>query len=150
MQSDFTYLVPADSSIRTVADVDQPGVRVAVARGDASDLHLSRSLKRAQLVRADTLAAALELVRARRAEARAAPRPVLTDESIRLPGSRILDDGFAAIFVAALVPKGHAGHLAYVSEFVEEAKSSGLVKQVIERNSLRGVRVAPAGNQKAQ
>ena len=51
MQSDFTYLVPAGSSIRNIADVEQPGVRIAVARGDASDLHLSRTLKRAELVR---------------------------------------------------------------------------------------------------
>jgi polar amino acid transport system substrate-binding protein len=42
MQSDFTYLVPAGSSIRNVADVDQPGVHVAVPRGDASDLELTR------------------------------------------------------------------------------------------------------------
>jgi len=38
------------------------------------------------------------------------------------------------------------GVLAYVSEFIEEAKASGLVKQIIERNGLRGVQVAPAGN----
>ena len=150
MQTDFTYLVLAGSSIRNVAAVDQPGLRIAVPRGDASDLYLTRILKRAELVRADTLDAALELVRAGRADARAAPRPVLLAESAKLPGSRVLDDGFAVIYFAALVPKGQAGRLAYVSEFIEEAKASGLVKQAIERAGLQGVQVAPAGNPRTQ
>ena len=57
MQSDFTYLVPAGSSKRSVADMDQPGTRIAVPRGDASDLRLTQILKHAELVRIDSIAA---------------------------------------------------------------------------------------------
>lgn len=146
MESDFTYLVPAGSSIRNAADADQPGVRIAVPRGDASDLLLSRLLKRAELVRTDSLAAAVDLLRTGRADARAAPRPVLLAESTGLPGSRVLEDRFAVISYAALVPRGRAGHLAYINEFIEAAKASGLIKQTIERAGLRGVQVAPPGN----
>jgi polar amino acid transport system substrate-binding protein len=150
MQSDFTYLVMAGSSIRSVADVDRPGVRIAGPRGDASFLLLSRTLKRAELVGTDTLDAAVELVRTGGADGRAAPRPVLLAESARLPGSRVLDDGFALISYVAMVPKGQAGRLAYVSDFVEEAKSGGLVKRTIEAAGLRGIQVAPAGSKPAQ
>jgi ABC-type amino acid transport substrate-binding protein len=55
-----------------------------------------------------------------------------------------LADGFATISLAAMIPKGNPGHLAYVSEFIEEAKASGLIKQIIDRNDLEGVKVAPA------
>ncbi len=150
MQSDFTYLVPAGSSIRNVADADQPGIRIAVPRGDASDLHLTRILKRGELVRTETLPAAVELVRTGGAHARAAPRPILLAESAKLPGSRVLEDGFAVISYAALVPKGQAGRLAYVNEFIEEAKAGGLVNRTIEGAGLRGVQVAPAGRPSAQ
>jgi len=150
MQSDFTYLVMAQSSIRSVADVDRPGVRLAGPRGDASVLLLRRMLKRAELVETDTLDAAVEMVRTGRADGRAAPRPVLMAESARLPGSRVLDDGFAVISYVAMVPKGQAGHLAYVSEFIEEAKSGGLVKKTIEAVSLRGIQVAPVASKPAQ
>jgi hypothetical protein len=68
MQSDLTYLVLAGSSIRKVADADQPGVRIAVPSGDASGIYLSRILKRAELVRTETLAAAFDLVRTGRAD----------------------------------------------------------------------------------
>lgn len=150
MQSDLTYLVPAGSSIRNVADADQPGVRIAVPRGDLSDVVLSRVLKRAELVRADSIPAVSELLRAGRADARAAPRGLLLEQSAQLPGSRVLEDRFGVLLYAILVPKGHAGRLAYVSEFIEEAKASGLVQQTIERAGLRGYQVSPPENPSAR
>src|SRR5262245_4462224 len=69
MQSDFTYLVPPSSSKRLVADMDQPGTRIAVPRGDASDLRLTQILKHAQLVRVDSLAAAVEMVHREKVDA---------------------------------------------------------------------------------
>ena len=143
MESDFTYLVPVGSPIGNVADVDRPGIRIAVVRNDASDLSLSRSLKHAELVRADDINAAVELLRTGQVQAAAAPRPVLLVESTKLASSRVLDDGFAKISWAVVVPKGQTGLLAYVSEFVEDAKASGLVKRTIDANRLRGVKVAP-------
>jgi polar amino acid transport system substrate-binding protein len=144
MQSDFTYLVARGSSLAKAADADRPGVRIAVPKGDASDLLLTRMLKNAELVRTDSIAAAAELLRAGSVQAQAAPRPVLMAESTKVPGSRVLGDGFAVISFAALVPKGHPGRLAYVSEFVEDAKASGLVSRIIRDAGLRGVQVAPA------
>jgi polar amino acid transport system substrate-binding protein len=142
-QTDFTFLVPANSSIRDVADVDKTGVHIAVPRGDATDLVLSRVLKHAELVRPDTLAAALELLRTGVAQARSAPRPVLLEESDKLPGSRVLDMGVGVIAYGGLVPKGQADHLAYLNEFIEEAKATGLIKHVIDAAGLRGVIVSP-------
>jgi hypothetical protein len=42
-----------------------------------------------------------------------------------------------------MVPKGETGHVAYVSDFLEEAKATGLVKQIIDQANLRGLQVAP-------
>jgi len=146
MQSDFTYIVQTGSAIRNVGDADQPGVRIAVPRGDASDLRLTRMLKQAELVRTESIAAAVDLVRKGNANAYAAPRFVLLAEADKLPGTRVLDDGFSVISMAAMVPKGNDAHLAYISEFIEAAKTSGLVKQTIENGGLRGVQIAPVGS----
>ena len=145
MQSDFTYLVPVGSSRRVVADMDQPGTRIAVPRGDASDLRLTQILKHAELVRIDSVAAAIDMVHAGKIDGYAAPRPVLLALSNKAPDSRVLDDGFAKIVWVAMVPKGNAGHLAYVSDFLQEAKATGLVKQTIDQANLRGLQVAPSG-----
>lgn len=146
LQEDWTYLVLAGSSIRTVTDADQPGVRIATGRNDAGDLALSRLLKHAELVRVETPDAAFDALRAGDVNVLAAPRPRLLQRSAQLPGSRVLEDRFHAVFSAMAVPKGQAARLAYLSDFIEEAKASGLVQRAIERVGLRGVQVAPAGD----
>ncbi len=146
LQVDATYLVPAGSSIRNIADADQPGLRIAVVRNSVEEFALARVLKRAELIRAETVGAGFELLSAGKADVLAAPGPSLPQYSARLPGSRVLEERFHATFHAIAMPKGQAGRLAYISEFIEEAKASGLVQRAIERAGLRGVRVAPAGN----
>jgi polar amino acid transport system substrate-binding protein len=146
LQSDFTYLVPAGSSKRSVADMDQPGIRIAVPRGDASDLRLTQILKHAELVRIDSIAAAIDMVHTGKVDAYAAPRVVLVTLSNKAPGSRVLDDGFANIVWAAIVPKGNAGRIGFLSDFIQEAKTSGLVQQTIDRYGLKGIQVAAPKN----
>jgi polar amino acid transport system substrate-binding protein len=150
LQIDATYLVPDGSSIRNVTDADQPGVRIAVTNKSVEEIVLSRSLKQAELRSVDTISAGFDLLRAGNADVLAAPRPALLPLSNRLPGSRVLVDRFHAAFGAMAVPKGQTGRLAYIAEFIEEAKASGLVQQAIERAGVRGVQVAPPGNQGTQ
>jgi polar amino acid transport system substrate-binding protein len=79
MQLDFTLLVPGASSIRSVADADQAGVRIAVVNKHASTLALSRILKQGALVGAETPSAAFELLRNGQADALASVRPALLE-----------------------------------------------------------------------
>ena len=65
------YLVPSNSPLQTNEDVDRDGVRVAVARGSAYDLYLTRALKRAQLVREQSGPQALDMFLKDRLEAAA-------------------------------------------------------------------------------
>jgi polar amino acid transport system substrate-binding protein len=142
MQVEYTYLMPAGSAIRTVADADRPGVRIAVVRNHASTLTLGRVVKQAQQVSAETPDAAFDLLRSGRVEAWASVRPALLDDSGELSGSRVLEDSFGANSPALVVPKGQAARLAYISEFVEEAKASGVVQRAIDRAGQPGYRVA--------
>ena len=146
LQVDYTYLVPAGSSVRNVSDADQPGNRIAVTRHSVGDVALTRLLKRAEVERVDTAAAGLEGLRAGHVHVLASDRPNLLQLSTQLSGSRVLDDRYHSFFLAMVVPKGQAGRHAYISEFIEEAKASGLVKQLVERAGLQGVQVAPAGS----
>lgn len=144
LQVDYTFLVPGASSIQRIADVDRPGVRIAVVSDHASTLTLSRILKHAQLVYAATPDPTFELLRSGQADAFASVRGVLLAYSAKLPGSRVLDEHYGANLVGMVVPKGQAARLAYISEFIEQAKAAGLVQQAIERAGLPGYQVAPA------
>src|SRR6516164_5281640 len=144
LQLDYTFLVPAASSIGSVADVDRPGVRIAAVSDHASTLTLSRILKHAQLVYAATPDPTFELLRSGQADAFASVRGVLLAYSAKLPGSRVLDEHYGANLLGMVVQKGQAARLAYISEFIEQAKASGLVQRAIERSGLPGYKEAPA------
>jgi polar amino acid transport system substrate-binding protein len=141
LEGDFTYLVPAGSSIREVADADQPGVRIAVVRNHAMDFALRGKLKQAEPVYAETPDAAFDLLRTRHVNVQAGIRPGLLAYSTQLLGSRVLEDRYGANVIAMAVRKGQAGWLAYISEFIAESKASGLVQQAIERTGTRGIQV---------
>jgi len=143
---DYTYLVPAGSSIHRIADADRTGIRIAVVRNHASTLTLSRIVKYAELVYADTPGPTFDLLRTGQADAFASVGFVLQEFSARLPGSRVLEERYGANHMAMAVAKGRAGWLAYVSEFVEEAKASGLAQRAVDRSGLRGLHVAPLAN----
>lgn len=142
MEVDLTYLVPGNSDIHKIPDADKPGVRIAVPRNDLVDILLRRLLKQAKLVRADTVAGAFDLLCSGQADVCAEPRPNLIRDQAYLAGSRVLLDRFGVNRVGIVVPKGKVGHLGYLMEFVEEAKSSGLVQRAIDRAGLQGVEVA--------
>jgi len=144
LQLDYTFLVPPGSSIQRIADLDRSGVRIAAVSAHASTLTLSRILKHAQLVYAPTPDPTFELLRSGQADAFASIRGVLLTYSAKLPGSRVLDEHYGANLLGMAVPKGQAARLAYISEFIEQAKASGLVQQTIERAGLPGYKVASA------
>jgi len=147
-QFDYTLLVPAGSAIRSVADADRPGVRIAAVRNHASTNELSGQLKQAGLVYAETPDSTFELLRTGQADVMASTRNALLPYSTELRDSRVLDDRYGANINRMVVPKGMAERLAYVSEFVEEAKASGLVQKAIDRSGPRGVTAAPPGDPK--
>ncbi|OAI51406.1 hypothetical protein AYO46_08170 [Betaproteobacteria bacterium SCGC AG-212-J23] len=150
MQIDFTYLVPAGSSIRSAADVDRPGVRIAAVRSHLSTVALIGMVKHATVVYADTPDPTFDLLRTGHADAMASIRAALLEYSPRLPGSRVLEDYYGANRLTMVVAKDQAGRLGYVSEFIEEAKASGLVQRAIEHGGSGGYQAVSPGNPNAQ
>jgi len=133
MQIEFTHLVPAGTSASAAVDIDRPGNRIAVVRDHASTLALSRIARHAELVFSETPDAAFDLLRSRHVHAWASVRPALLDYSAKLSGSRVLPDNYGTNFPAMVVPKGQDARLAYISEFIEQAKASGVVQHAIDR-----------------
>lgn len=140
-----TYLVPAGSAITSVDEVDQPGRRIACLARGAYGLWLENNLGHAEVVWAPTAAAALEAFTDQGLDALAALRPALLADVERLPGTRILDGRFTAVQQAMGTPRGRdeAG-FDYLRAFVEEAKASGFVAELIQRHRVEGLSVAPA------
>lgn len=152
VEIESTYLVPAGSPLETIADVDRPGIRIAVSAGSAYDLWLSRHVAHAELVRADGIEASFQAFEAGKLEALAGLRPRLIQDVERLPGARIMAGRFTAVQQAVGTPSGREAGAAFLRDFVEEAKRSGLVAELIRRHGACGLSVAgpdrdrPAGH----
>jgi polar amino acid transport system substrate-binding protein len=143
VEIEATYMVPAGSPITTIQDVDKPGVRIAVTARSAYDLWLERNIEQATLVRSDSLDAALDQFVNQKLEALAGLRPRLLSDVTKLPGARILDGQFTAVQQAVGTAKASTEAAAFLRDFVEEAKASGLVAGFIAQHKVRGLTVAP-------
>jgi polar amino acid transport system substrate-binding protein len=137
------YLVAADSPIRRNEDVDREGVRIAVGKGSAYDLFLSRQLKHARIVHAPTSPAVTDLFIAQKLEVAAGVKQQLEADARRIPGLRLLDGRFMVINQAMATPKGREAGARYLNEFVEAMKASGFVAQALARHGIEGAAVAP-------
>jgi len=141
LQQDFTFLVPAGSSIRSVADIDRPEVRIAVVRHHASTITLAGLTKQAKLITADTLQGAFELLRDGKVDAFASTRPQVIEDSARLPGSMVLQDRYGVNYSVMAVSKDRSQRLGYINEFLRDAIASGLMQRAFDRAGWRGVSV---------
>jgi polar amino acid transport system substrate-binding protein len=144
VEIEATYLVPAGSALRTIAEVDRPGIRIAVSARSAYDLWLVRNIRQAQLVHADGIDAAFNLFVNDKLEALASLRPRLLTDVVKLPGARILDGQFTAVQQAVGTAKTNVAGAAFLRGFVEEAKASGFIASLIARHHVAGLSVAPA------
>ena len=137
-----TYLVPGDSPITGVAEVDRPGVRITVRRGAAYDLWLERNIKQATVLRSDSADGPFDQFVGEKLEAYAALKPALLKDREKLPGSKILPGSFMTVQQAIGTEKKNSAGAAFLRDFVAEAKK-GLVAQLIEKHRVQGLSVAP-------
>jgi polar amino acid transport system substrate-binding protein len=142
-----TYMVLRESPLKEIADVDRAGVRIAIGRGSAYDLYLTRTLKNATLVRAATggCCAMIDQFRAEKLEAVAGVRQPLVEYAKSHPDVRVMDGRFQEIRQAMGTPKGRLAAAAYLGIFVEEMKASGFVADALKRSNQPDAQVAPAG-----
>jgi polar amino acid transport system substrate-binding protein len=141
-----TYIVPADSSIRKSSDVDRAGVRVGVVGGQSQEVVLKQILKKAEV---KVLAASPpvdelgKMLASGEMDAYGANRQRLIEAAARDPKLRVLPDNFSVAEQCIVVAKEDAARLDAINQFLEKARTSGLVKASLERAKLTaGVEVA--------
>jgi polar amino acid transport system substrate-binding protein len=143
VELEATYLVPANSSIVDIAQVDQPGIRIASFFKSAYDLWLQRNLKYAILVHADSVVASNELFVREKLDALAGLKTGLVAASQNIPGSRILEGQFTGIQQAIATKNSNQESILFLSACVHEFISTGLVTALIQKYQVQGLSTAP-------
>lgn len=138
------YLVPENASFQKIEDVDREGVRIAVSKGSAYDLFLSRGyLRRATLVRGPTPQLSIEQFATERLEVAAGVKSPLIEYARTHPGYRVLPGHFMIIEQAMALPRGRPLAASYLRGFIDEMKASGFVAQSLEKSGQKDAAVAP-------
>jgi polar amino acid transport system substrate-binding protein len=137
------YIVPKDSPLQTVADVDRTGVRIAVGKGSAYDLYLTREIKHATLVRDSSSGKSLDMFVRDKLEAGAGVKQPVVAFAKAHPDTRVIPGRFMAIEQAMGTVKGRDAGARYMREFVEEMKASGFVAKALHASGQGDAAVAP-------
>ena len=140
-----TFLVTPGSPMRSVKDANASGIAIGGVANTATFRAATKATPAATHVEFAKVDLAVAAMQEGRIQAIALSRESLSGLVGKLPGSRILDDAFLNSSTAVCVPKGRPAALAYVSEFIEEAKASGLVRRALDEMGLTSSQVAPAG-----
>ena len=136
------YAVPPNSKIRSNDEVDRPGVRITVVARSNYDLFLTRTLKNAQLLRTETTKGSEDEFVAGKVDIYAGVKQRAEDAVARVPGAHLLPGQFMSIRQAIGMSKGRAAGLAYLKDFVEDIKASGMVAREIEAEGLKDASVS--------
>lgn len=145
------YLVSENSPILSIEEVDHSNNRVVVGKGSAYDLFLSRNLSNAALVRSPTSPEVVAYYLKHEMEVAAGVKQQLETGITEFGGLRLLPRSFMTIEQALGVPIGRPAEVVgFLSDFIEEMKAQGVVKELMERHGIKGASVAPVGKSAAQ
>ncbi len=139
------YAVRDDSPLREVSDVDRPRVRVGVKLGSAYDLHLTRTLAEADLVRGSE---GVDVFAEQGLEVAAGVRQPVEAWVAAHPGTRVLDGAFMQIPQAVAVSRRHDEEpVGWVRSVVDELVASGWVGRALDRHGQDpGLAAVPPGH----
>jgi polar amino acid transport system substrate-binding protein len=135
-----TYMVPVNSPLKTVDDVDKDGIKMAVGLGSAYDLYLTRTIKHATVLRANVGggSAMIQKFLDEKLDAAAGVRQQLDAYAKDHPEMRVMSGHFQEINQAMGMPriegKPRTAGVAYLKAFVEEMKANGFVAAALKRS----------------
>jgi|ERR1700722_832353 polar amino acid transport system substrate-binding protein len=140
--ADATYIVKAGSTIRSFAELDQPGIKVAAEYNTTTMRGAVAHLKKAKVIEYQTFDEIFDLVKNGQVDAFALSRDQLEAMAKKIPGTRVLDETFKQTVTAVAVPLDHPLALAFVSKFMTDAATNGILRKAYDNNGLKDRPVA--------
>ena len=134
-----TYVVRKDSALRSVEQVDAPGIRVAAPEKAGYELYLTQALRNATLVRTKGFAASIDIFNARGVDALSGLKPTLLASMSKMPDARLLEGRFMTVNHGLGTPRVRRVAMEYLNAFVNEMNASGFVARSIERHGVQGL-----------
>jgi len=135
--ADATYIIKAGSPITNFATLDQPGIKVAAVNNTTTMRGAQAHLKNAKVTGYQTFDEIFELLKNGEVDAFALSRDQLNKLATKIPGTKVLDETFKKTVTAVAVPLNHPQSLAFVTKFMTEARTNGILRKAYDNNGLK-------------
>jgi polar amino acid transport system substrate-binding protein len=135
--ADATYILKPGSSVTNFQTLDQPGIKVAAVNNTTTMRGAIAHLKNAKVSGYQTYDEIFGLLKTGEIDAFALSRDQLNAMAKKIPGTRVLDETFKQTVTAVAVPPDHPLALAFVSKFMTEATSNGMLRKAYDDNGLK-------------
>ncbi len=137
-----TYLVPARSTIQSIDEVNQPGVRIVAISSTTTARSARRTAPNATVQEVSSVDQMTEMARNGLGDAFALSHDSFVGLLPKLPGARVLAGNFQQTGIAVAVPKGRPAALALVSKLLADAKAVGTVRRALDAAGFKDAEVA--------
>jgi polar amino acid transport system substrate-binding protein len=135
--ADATYIVKAGSPVTNFQSLDQPGVKVAAVNNTTTMRGAVAHLKNAKVTGYQTYDEIFGLLKSGEIDAFALSRDQLNAMAKKIPGTRVLDETFKQTVTAVAVQLNHPLALAFVTKFMTDATSNGMLRKAYDDNGLK-------------
>jgi polar amino acid transport system substrate-binding protein len=135
--TDATYIVKAGSTVTNFQMLDQPGIKVAAVNNTTTMRGAIAHLKNAKVTGYQTYDEIFALLKNGEIDAFALSRGQLNAMAKKIPGTRVLDETFKQTVTAVAVPLNHPLALAFVTKFMNDAASNGVLRKAYDNNGLK-------------
>jgi polar amino acid transport system substrate-binding protein len=135
--ADATYIVKAGSKVTDFATLDEAGTEVGAVNNTTTMRGAQAHLKKATVTGYSTFEEIVWLLKAGEIEAFALSRDQLNGLAKQLPGTKVLDETFKKTVTATAVPLNHPQSLAFVTKFMREAASNGVLRNAYDNSGLK-------------
>ena len=133
-----TYLIPPNSKLQNISEVDIAGNKIAVASRTAYGLWLERNIHNAELIQVEGVGNSFDVFLNENLDALAGLRPALIDDVKKIPGAKILEGQFMSVQQAIGTSNKNIKSSIYIAKFVEEMKKNGFVQKLIDKHNVNG------------
>ena len=135
--ADATYIVKPGSTVTNFATLDQPGIKVAAVNATTTMRGAMAHLKHAKVTGYQTYDEIFGLLKSGEIDAFALSRDQLNKMAQKIPGTKVLNETFKKTVTAVAVPLGHGQALAFVTKFMTEATTNGILRKAYDDNGLK-------------
>ena len=133
-----TFLLRKHLNFNTIKDIDQEGIRIAVAERSAYDLWLTENIKKADLIRAKSIDESFSIFQENQYEVLAGLRPKLTDDVKKTKDCLILDESFTYINQCIGSKPNHLEAASFINKFIKKNIKNGFIKSLLIKYNVLG------------